>query len=170
MRRMTFSFDFDQTFSLALQSVEHRIGEIASSFKPFNFVRGDWREISMKMEKTPAPFIVLFTPEGGEVTETGAWDRDSVRLRLGFFDIVNREAYAEDNMAVGKAMQIAGQMFIKAMNESGYFEPISSKPYTYYYESFTCHATGCVFSLTVKQAEGVCIPVMRSNDNSTDSE
>lgn len=159
MAKRTFSFEYDKTFSLALQSVEHKIQELASSFNPFHFIRGDFREVSQKMEQTEAPFIVLFIPQGGQIDAKGMWDFDTVRIQLGFFDLVNREALAEDNMAVCKAMQVAGQVFIKAMNESGYFEPITAKPYNYYYESFTCHASGCVFNLTVKQAAGVCVPL-----------
>lgn len=155
--RPTFSFEFDTTFSLALQSVEHRIEELANTSKVFHFIRGSFREVNMKMERTEAPFIVLFTPSGGTAQLKGGWGWDAPKLRLGFFDLVNREAYAEDNMAVGQAMRAAGVQFIKAMNDSGYFEPITSAPYTFYYESFTSHVTGCVFDITVKQAEGLCV-------------
>lgn len=157
-KRFTFSFNFDDTFGLALESIEHQIEVLAKGFAPFNFIRGSYKEIDMKMERTEAPFIVLFAPTRGNVTEKGYVDVTTTPIRVGFFDMVNREAWAEDNMAVAQAMKVAGQCFIKAMNESGLFEPITEKPYQIYEESFTTHVTGVVFELNVKQSEGVCIP------------
>ena len=166
-KKPTFSFEFDKTFGLALQSVEHRVQEMAQQFAPFHYIRGTWREVNMKAELTEAPFIVLFAPDGGQLTNKRGFTADGVRLRIGFFDLVNREAYAEDNMAVQQAMRAAGEVFLKAINESGYFEPIASAPYEFYNEVFTCNATGAVFSVTL-QGQPLCIPSVYSESDDND--
>lgn len=159
-KKFTFSFEFDKTFSLVIQSIEHRLQELATTFKPFHFIRGTWREVSMKAEHTEAPFIVLFAPEGGSLVNKGDWMSDGVRLRLGFFDLVNREAWAEDNMAVQQAMRAAGEVFLRALNETGYFEPITTITYDFYNEMFSCVASGVVFTITL-QGGPLCIPSVR---------
>ena len=156
-KKPTFSFEFDKTFGLALQSVEHRVQEMAQQFQPFNYIRGTWREVNLKAETMEAPFIILFAPDGGQLKNIQQFTADSVRLSIGFFDLVNREAYAEDNMAVQQAMRAAGEIFIKALNDSWLFEPTTNVPYNFYSEVFTCHASGVVFSPTL-QGNPLCIP------------
>ena len=162
--KFTFTFNFDETLSLMLDSVEHHVEEIAEGFTPFHFLRGDWREVNMKMEGVEAPFLVLFEPRTGTLSNRLQWTHDGVRLQIGFFDIVNREAYAEDNMAVQQAMRACGAVFLKALGASGYFEPVADAPYTFYSELFTCHASGVVFELTLRTAAGVCVPTVVNNE------
>lgn len=63
MSRFTYSFNFDDTFSLTLNSIEAKVQQVAKNFAPFSFVRGDWREIDMKADKADLPFIVFVVPE-----------------------------------------------------------------------------------------------------------
>ena len=156
-KKPTFSFEFDKTFGLALQSVEHRVQEMAQQFQPFNYIRGTGNEVDMKAETTEAPFIILFAPEGGQLKNVQQFTADSVRLSIGFFDLVNRAAYAEDYMAVQQAMRAAGEIFIKALNDSGLFEPITNVSYRFFSKAFSCYASGVVFSLTL-QGSPLCIP------------
>lgn len=157
MSKFTFSFNFDDTFSLVIQSIEHRVEEVAGSFAPFTYVAGDWREIDLKVNKADLPVILFVVPEQGDVSVTQGLYFDSVRCLVGFFDRVNRDAYAQDNMAVYTAMRASGLKFIDALNKSGYFEPITETRYNIYTEQLASNVTGVVFDLTIKQAKGMCV-------------
>lgn len=157
MSKFTFDFKFDDTFSLMLQSVEAKVEEVAQNFTPFSFVKGDWREIDLKADKADLPFIVFLVPDQGTLTMNRGLYFDSVRCLVGFFDKVNRDAYAEDNMAVYQAMRAVGLKFIDALNASGYFEPITETRYYVYTEMLSSNVTGVVFELTLKQSQGVCV-------------
>lgn len=157
MSKFTFSFNFDDTFSLALQSVEARVHEVATNFAPFTYISGDWREIDLKADKADLPFILFVIPEQGSVRMVQGLYFDSVRCLVGFFDRVNRDAYAEDNAAVYQAMRATGLRFIEALNQSGYFEPITETRYNIYTEQLASNVTGVVFDLTLRQAKGMCV-------------
>ena len=157
MSRFTYSFNFDNTFSLTLNSIEAKVQQVAKNFAPFSFVRGDWREIDMKADKADLPFIVFVVPEQGSIKVAQGRFFDSVRCLIGFFDQVNRDAYAEDNTAVYTAMRATGIRFIDALNKSGYFEYITEAKYNIYTEQLAANVTGVVFDLTIKQTDGVCV-------------
>jgi len=157
MSSFQFDFTFDNSFSLALKSIEHKVQTIAADFTPFSCISGDWREIDLKADKTDLPFILFITPEQGEMTITQGLFFDGVRCLIGFFDTVNRDAYAEDNMAVYTAMRATGMQFITALNQSGYFQPITSARYNIYTEMLASNVTGVVFELTLRLAAGICV-------------
>lgn len=157
MSSFQFDFTFDNSFSLALKSIEHKVQTIAADFTPFSYISGDWREIDLKADKTDLPFILFITPEQGEMTITQGLFFDGVRCLIGFFDSVNRDAYAEDNMAVYTAMRATGMQFITALNQSGYFQPITSTRYNIYTEMLASNVTGVVFDLTLRLAAGICV-------------
>lgn len=141
-------------------NIEDKIEEIAKGgrFSSYSYVFEDWNGASAAVDKVSLPAIICILPVGGELTFGRGMVKDSEDCILAFVDKVTRDADGEDNKAIYTAMKGTAVEFIKALNESHYFEPIDGKVrYTTIIESASAYFTGVFVELSLKELRGACV-------------
>lgn len=140
-------------------SIEEKIKEIAGEkFPGFSYVFENWMGADETVARVELPVIICILPVSGSLTLDKGRIRDEESTAIAFVDAVERDANGEDNEKVYTRMKESAGDFIKAMNDSGYFEPIDGKvPYKTIYESMSTNVTGVFVELEVKELIGRCL-------------
>lgn len=140
-------------------SIEDKIREIAEThFSDYSYVFEDWNGASVVVDKVPLPAIVCLLPVSGYMEYNRGLIKDCENLAIAFIDKVVRDANGYDNEGVYTRMKQTAARFIKAMNDSRYFEPFGGKiKYHTIYESASAYFTGVFVELDVKDLAGTCL-------------
>ena len=140
-------------------SIESKIREIAQDkFSSFSYVFEDWNGAAEQIDRVSLPAIVCVLPVGGYLKFSRGMVKDCEDCMLAFVDKVSRDANGEDNERVYSSMKETAASFIKALNESHYFEPIDGNVrYSTILESASAYFTGVSVELSLKELQGACI-------------
>lgn len=140
-------------------SIESKIREIAESkFGNFSYVFEDWNGAATVIDDVALPAIVCILPTGGYLDLSHGLVKDKENLMLAFVDKVERDANGDDNERVYTEMKRVAARFLKAINDSRYFDPIDGDVrYTTIYESASAYFTGVFVELTLKELQGRCL-------------
>lgn len=137
-------------------SIEEKIRETANQFPEFSYIFEDWYSASTALSRVALPAIIAILPVNGNIKFRNGRTYDTENIAIAFVDKVPRDANAGDNSTVYNRMKIAGVEFIKALNKSGYFEPIGEEVrYEVICEKFADIVTGVFFDLQLKEG-GMC--------------
>lgn len=139
-------------------NIETRLKEIAEEALPdMAYCFGSLMEIDEKLDLLQPPFMWVVFPELGTLTYRRGKFWESFRALVGFYDLVERDADGEDNITVYRKMVDAAKRFIKAYNESGYFEPLDGDiPTSIHTEVGAGNVTGLFIDINIEQRDGVC--------------
>lgn len=140
-------------------NIETRLREIAARALPgMSYVFGTLTEIDEKVDKIRPPFVWVVFPELGRLTYRRGRFWETIRVLVGFYDLVRRDADGEDNIAVYRRMVECAKAFIKAYNEDGYFEPLEGDiETTIHAEVGAENATGFWIDIHVSERDGRCL-------------
>lgn len=140
-------------------SIESKIREIAKEkFQNFSYVFEDWNGAAEQIDRVSLPAIVCILPVGGYLNFSRGTVKDREDCMLAFVDKVSRDANGEDNERVYSSMKETAASFIKALNESRYFEPIDGNiRYSTILESASAYFTGVSVEISLKELQGACI-------------
>lgn len=140
-------------------SIENRIREIAKThFLEYSYIFEDWNGAAEVADRVSLPAIICLLPPGGFLEISKGRVKDSENIAIAFIDKVTRDANGDDNEQVYSRMKQTAIKFIKAMNDSRYFEPIDGDvKYTTILESASSYFTGVFVELTVKDFAGNCL-------------
>lgn len=145
-------------------SIEEGIKAIAEGkFSKYGFVLDDAAGIDTKVDMVDLPAIAVYLVEDGSLTFKNGKVKDSCLVFMAFIDKVDRDADGMDNVAVYQRMKEVAKRFIKAVNESGFFEPVDVASYQGVYEMMSSNVSGVLLQCQLKEAVGSC--VVESDDD-----
>lgn len=125
------------------------------SFPSYTYVYNDWYDSDQAIDRNPLPAIVHLLPSDGTMYERNNRIYDRETVSVCFFDKVARDASGDDQREVVDAMKAVGYEFIRALNDSGYLQPIESWTYRVYYNQLSSIVTGVEFVLVLED-NGSC--------------
>lgn len=137
-----------------MMSIEEKIKEIANSpqFAAYGYVFENWYDASSAVSRVALPAIITILPVNGTIQFHNGRTYDSENIAIAFVDKVPRDANGEDNAATYNQMKAVGIEFIKALNASGYFMPLSeNQPYQVICEQLSDIVTGVFFTLQLQE-------------------
>ena len=142
-----------------MMSIENNLRKIAAGkFGEYSYVFEDWKGAAERVDRVALPAIITLLPASGKFEFNYGKVKDSEDVAIAFIDKVARDANGNDNEAVYSRMKQLACMFIKALNESGYFEPIGGAvKYSTILESASANFTGVFVELRIKELTGVCM-------------
>lgn len=141
----------------SMKSIEEKIEQIAKeSLSDYSYIFADWYEASMQVSKASLPAIISILPVSGSIEFRNGRTYDTENVAIAFVDKVTKDADGSDNAEVYNRMKQAAVTFIKALNNSGYFDPIDgSQPYQVICEQLSDIVTGVMVELQLKE-KGRC--------------
>lgn len=138
-------------------TTDERIREIVSNtFPDWTFVFDDWFGADKAISKVALPVIIELLPFNGQLTLRNGMMRNAQTCSVAFLDKVTRDGNGTDQSEVYNRMVVAAEDFVRAINASGYFEPIESVNYYVIYEQTSTIVTGVYVDLTLIEIVGRC--------------
>lgn len=139
-------------------TIEQTLKEIAEvQFEGFSYVFENWEDADTKLEKIEYPAIVSILPSGGLIQFKNGKAYDTEYIALAFLDKAPRGAEGEDNADIYTRMKAEGSRFIKTLNDTRLFTPLTSVQYQTICERMATIVTGVMFQITLEQQIGGCI-------------
>lgn len=141
-----------------MATTRERIKEIAQgAFPDWTYLFEDWNDADTKLERLEYPAIVCIVPASGMTEIRNGRVYDTVNVAVAFIDKAPRGAEGEDNGEVIDRMKMAGARFIRAVNQSGAFEPLEGQQYyETIIERLATIVSGVMYSLQLTQRIGDC--------------
>lgn len=103
------------------------------------------------------PVLIDILPTSGMVDIHLGLFKDAPNCLLFFCDKTNLDYNAEREQPTIARMKQLVFGFIAEANRSGYFEPITEANYEILYDRMDVALSGVALSVTLKDAEGVCV-------------
>lgn len=139
--------------------IEEALKEIAASALPeMSFCLGTMTEIDEKLDLLKPPFMWVVFPTSGAFIVRHGMLKERLRALVGFFDLVERDADGEDNMAVYRRMAGKAATFIDAVNHNRHLAPLDTTiPMTIHSEVGAANVTGLILEVEFTEAVGECL-------------
>lgn len=138
-------------------SIEEKLREIAETYLPeMSYTLGTMTEIDMQLDLKEPPFMWVVFPQRGGISYVRGRMKERLRALVGFFDLVNRDASGEDNMAVYRRMNEKARTFLEAVNTCGYFAPVEDVEMDIYTEVGAANVTGLILDVEFREMQGRC--------------
>lgn len=139
-------------------TIEEKLKELAEKVLPdFSYTLGSMTEIDMQLDLQQPPFMWVVIPATGALSYNQGRVKERLRTLIGFFDLVNRDASGEDNMAVYRRMSGAAQKYLDALNTCGYFAEVAEVALNIYTEIGAANVTGCIMDVELAELTGRCV-------------
>ena len=138
-------------------TIDEKVREIADNvFPDWTFVFDDWYGADKTVSKVALPAIIELLPYSGNIAERNGMMRNSQNCSVAFLDRVTKDGDGGDQSEVYNRMEQAAEEFLRALNASGYFEPITDVLYYVIYEQMSTIVTGVYLDLTLVESKGRC--------------
>lgn len=137
-------------------TIDEKIKAVAEEYLPtYTYVYNDEYDSDQAIDRNPLPAIVHLLPSDGTmfIRNGKIYDRETVSVC--FFDKVAKDASGDDQREVVDAMKAVGHGFIRALNDSGYFQTITTWSYRVHYNQLASIVTGVEFILVLED-NGTC--------------
>lgn len=138
-------------------TIDEAIKAIATSeeFKDFTYVFNDWWDQDQSISRVKLPVIAHILPDGGTMRMHNGRIYDREEVAIAFLDKVPRDASGDDQRLVYERMKDASKAFVRALNKSGNFAPVTSWSYRLPYNQMASIVSG-VFIILQIEDNGVC--------------
>lgn len=140
-----------------LGTVEAKVRSIVESLgKEVSYQFCNWAQANVSLDKVSTPTIIYVLPPSGTLTFTWREVLDRPNVQIAFVSPADFDFDGSENDGIIEAMKRLCIRFVKALNESGYFEPLEDdQPYQVLYDHLDQNVTGIVISPTLKEVAGV---------------
>lgn len=118
----------------------------------------NWAQANVALDGIKRPTIVYVLPPSGNLYLEWHQTTDRPTTQIAFLCNTEFDFDTLENDALMVAMKTLAARFIRAINESGYFEPIDYKteiPYQCVYDYLDQNVTGVLITLELKEKEGL---------------
>ena len=134
-------------------SIEEKIKRVCADVLPdMTYVFADWFDASRIVSKVQLPAIINILPVSGTMEVRNGRRRDVQNCAIAFVDKVVKDPTGEDNARVYNRMKDAAVKFLRGLNDSGYFEPLTEAvPYTVIYEQMRSIVTGVYLDIQLRE-------------------
>ena len=118
----------------------------------------NWAQANVAMGEVVKPSIVYVLPPSGKLDFGYARVKDYPETQIGFLCPTDFDFDGADNDNVIERMKRLAIRFVKALNESEYFEFIEGRlSYQVVYDFLDQNVTGIVLSMPLEEVDGVLI-------------
>lgn len=118
----------------------------------------DWAQANVSLDKVKMPTIIYVLPPSGTLNFSWREVLDRPNAQIAFVAPTDFDFDGDENDGIIEEMKRLCIRFIKAVNESVYFEEYEGDlPYQVLYDHLDQNVTGIVISPTLKELEGVSI-------------
>jgi hypothetical protein len=141
-------------------SVEQKIRQIASRFPNCDYIFGNYAQANVEFDNITRPTILYVLPPSGYIQFQPMRRQviDAPTTEIWFLCPSDFDFNAHDNQCLVDHMKQLGIEFIKAINESEMFEPLTGPiDYQVAYDAYDANLTGVAFRLNLQETEGLNI-------------
>lgn len=140
-----------------LNTVERKVRTIVESMGAnVAYLFCNWAQANVEIGKIDCPTIIYVLPPAGDFYFNWQEVKDYPEAQIAFLCHTKFDFAAKENDCIVERMKRLCITFIKALNDSGYFEPIEGKlPYQVLYDHLDDNVTGIVITPTLEEVEGV---------------
>lgn len=142
-----------------LGTVEGKIRSIAETLGDgieYRFM--NWAQANVELDSIEKPTVVYVLPPSGTLTFKWNEVKDKPNTQIAFVCVTDFDFEGSKNDGIIEAMKRLAIRFVKALNESGLFEPIEGDVlYQVLYDHLDQNVTGIVLTLTLEETKGVSI-------------
>ena len=143
-------------YNSANDRVRQRIKTIAGRMG-LRYLFASMYEANLVVGDGDFPLLIDILPTSGRVDIQLGLFKDAPNCLLFFCDKTELDYNAErEQPTIARMKQLAFE-FIAEANRSGYFEPITEASYEILYDRMDVTLSGVALSVTLKDAEGVCV-------------
>ena len=143
-------------YNSANDRVRQRIKTIAGRMG-LRYLFASMYEANLVVGDGDFPLLIDILPTSGRVDIQLGLFKDAPNCLLFFCDKTELDYNAErEQPTIARMKQLAFE-FIAEANRSGYFEPIPEASYEILYDRMDVTLSGVALSVTLKDAEGVCV-------------
>ena len=143
-------------YSRANDRVRQRIKTIAGRMG-LRYLFASMYEANLVVGDGDFPVLIDILPTSGSIDVQLGLFKDAPNCLLFFCDKTELDYNAErEQPTIARMKQLAFE-FIAEANRSGYFEPITEANYEILYDRMDVTLSGVALSVTLKDAEGVCV-------------
>ena len=151
-----------------LGTVERKVKAIVERLGPdVAYLFCNWAQANVEIGKIAKPTIIYVLPPSGDFYVSWQEIKDYPEAQIAFVCTTEFDFESDENDVLVEQMKRLCYRFIKALNESGYFETIEGKlPYQVLYDHLDENVTGVVITPTLEEIEGVdiCADPIRVGD------
>ena len=139
-------------------NIDVKVKEIVENELPeFSYVFENWYDADTAVDRMALPAVICVLPVSGTLELHNGRSRDTENLQIAFVDKVPRNANGEDNAAIYNNMKDAAVRFLRGVQKSGYFAPLTgSLSYRVICEKMSSIVTGVCLDLELAELAGVC--------------
>lgn len=138
-------------------TVEKKIHKIVDTLG-VNYMFKNWAQANVEVDKVDGPAVIYILPPSGELDFHYSSVKDYPQSQIAFVASTEFDFEGEENDNIIEQMKRLCIRFVKALNESGLFEPIDGRlRYRVLYDHFDQNVTGIVITPPLIEEEGVII-------------
>lgn len=140
-----------------LGTVEAKVRKVVESLgEDVDYLFCNWAQANVSLDKMKKPTIVYVLPPSGSFHFSWREVLDSPNAMIAFVSPSDFDFDGAKNDGIIEAMKRLCIRFVRALNESGYFEALDDNiPYQVLYDHLDANVTGIVISPTLSEEEGV---------------
>ena len=118
----------------------------------------NWAQANVELDKIEKPTVIYVLPPSGTLTFKWNEVKDAPNTQIAFVCVTDFDFEGSKNDGIIEAMKRLAVRFVKALNESGLFEPIDGDVlYQVLYDHLDQNVTGVVLTLTLEETKGISI-------------
>ena len=118
----------------------------------------NWAQANVELDKIEKPTVIYVLPPSGTLTFKWNEVKDAPNTQIAFVCVTDFDFEGSKNDGIIEAMKRLAVRFVKALNESGLFEPIEGDVlYQVLYDHLDQNVTGIVLTLTLEETKGISI-------------
>lgn len=137
---------------------ESKIREVVrATFPKWSYVFASWYDADRIVSKSrKLPVVVCLLPVSGQTIVRNGRTIVGEDVAVAFLDKVERDATGEENADAYIRMRDASENFIRALNATGEYEPVTDWQFSVVYERMSTIVTGVMLSFRLTEAVGRC--------------
>jgi hypothetical protein len=141
----------------ALGTVEGKIKAIVQSMnEDVEYVFANWAQTNVLLDQVKRPTIVYVLPPSGTLTFSWHDVKDYPSSQIAFVCNTEYDFDGTENDGIIEAMKRLCVRFVRALNESGYFDKLEGMmTYQVLYDKLDVNVTGIVIEPVLKELKGI---------------
>ena len=139
-------------------TVEQKIRGIVESMEGVNYMFKNWAQANVDLDHVEGPTVIYVLPPSGELDFHHSSVKDYPESQIAFVSSTEFDFEGDENDNIIERMKRLCIRFVRAVNESGLFEPIEGRiTYRVLYDHLDENVTGIVITPQLIEEEGVIL-------------
>lgn len=139
-------------------TIQEKVKTVAQKFTKVNYEFMNWAQLNERVDDVVSkPTICYILPASGTLhaSHSASLWKDSPTTQIAFLTPTDFDFDGAENDDKVEVMKELAKQFIRALNESGYFEMIDGEdvPYQIPYDTTDDNLTGVIITITLQELE-----------------